>query len=113
MVKNNLIGSWSFLIGVVIAILIGLGVGVNLTPVVTSVLVLLGVIVGLLAVGSKEVEPFVKASVLMLLAALVGKDILSTVRLVNLGSVIDALVALMVPAAVIVALKEGFAISKR
>ena len=111
--NNNTVGSWAFLIGVVIAVLVGLGVGVNLTSTVTSVLVLLGLIVGLLAVSSKDVEPFVMASVVVLLAAFVGKGVLSEVTLVNLGSVMDAIVALIVPAAVIVSLKEAFAIAKK
>jgi len=111
--KNNLLGSWSFLVGIVLAILVGLGVGISLTPTVTAVLVLLGLIVGLLAVSAKDVEPFVMATVVILLAAFVGKGILSNVTLLNLGSVLDAIVALMVPAAVIVALKEAFAIAKK
>ena len=111
--KNNLVGSWSFLVGMVLAVLVGLGVGVSLTPTVTAVLALLGLIVGLLAVSSKDVEPFVMAAIVVLLAAFVGKEVLSTVTLINLGSVLDAIVAMMVPAAVIVALKEAFAIAKK
>lgn len=111
--QQNMVGSWSFLVGIVLAILVGLGVGVSLTPTVTAVLALLGLIVGLLAVSSKDVEPFVMATIVVLLAAFVGRDVLSAVTLVNLGSVLDAIVALMVPAAVIVALKEAFAIAKK
>lgn len=111
--QQNMVGSWSFLVGIVLAILVGLGVGVSLTPTVTAVLALLGLIVGLLAVSSKDVEPFIMATVVVLLAAFVGKEVLSVVTLVNLGSVLDAIVALMVPAAVIVALKEAFAIAKK
>ena len=111
--QQNMVGSWSFLVGIVLAVLVGLGVGVSLTPTVTAVLALLGVIVGLLAVSARDVEPFVMDTIVVLLAAFVGRDVLSAVTLVNLGSVLDAVVALMVPAAVIVALKEAFAIAKK
>jgi len=111
--QENLVGSWSFLIGIVIAVLVGLGVGVTLSSTVTAVLVLLGLIVGLLAVSSKDVEPFVMASIVVLLAAFVGKDVVSAVTFIELGTVLDAMVALLVPAAVIVALKEAFAIAKK
>lgn len=116
MAKNTLIGSWSFLIGVVIAILVGLGVAnVALTPIVVSVLILLGIIVGLLSVGAKEVEPFVMTSVVVMLAAFIGKQsgVFDGVNFVNIVSVLDALTAMIVPAAVIVALKEAFSIAKR
>ena len=113
MAKVNLLGSWAFLIGVIIAVLVGLGVWVSLSPTVVAVLVLLGLIVGLLTIGAKEVEPFVMASIAFLLAAFIGKDVLGTVTLVNLGSVLDAIIALVVPATVVVALKEVFEMSKK
>jgi len=114
MAKVNLLGSWAFLIGVIIAVLVGLGVWVSLSPTVVAVLVLLGLIIGLLTIGAKEVEPFVMASIAFLLAAYIGKDVLGTVTpIINLGSVLDAIIALVVPATVIVALKEVFNIAKK
>ena len=113
MAKVNLLGSWSFLIGVIIAVLVGLGVGVNLTPNVVAILALLGLIVGLLTIGAKEVEPFVMASIAFLLAAFIGEDVLGMVTLVNLGVVLKAIIALVVPATVVVALKEVFNIAKK
>ena len=113
MAKVNLLGSWAFLIGVIIAILVGLGVGVSLSPTVVAILVLLGLVVGLLTIGAKEVEPFVMASVAFLLAAFIGKDVLGMVTLVNLSGVLQAIIALVVPATVVVALKEVFEMSKK
>jgi len=114
MAKVNLLGSWAFLIGVIIAILVGLGVWVpTLTSTVVAVLVLLGLIIGLLTIGAKEVEPFVMASIAFLLAAFIGHDVLAKVTLVNLAGVLDAIIALVVPALVVVALKEVFEIAKK
>ena len=114
MAKVNLLGSWAFLIGIIIAVLVGLGVWVSLSPTVVAVLVLLGLIIGLLTIGAKEVEPFVMASIAFLLAAYIGKDVLGTVTpIINLGSVLDAIIALVVPATVVVALKEVFNIAKK
>ncbi len=113
MAKVNLLGSWAFLIGVIIAILVGLGVGVSLNPTVVAVLVLLGLVVGLLTVGAKEVEPFILASIAFLLAAYIGDNVLGMVTLVNLSSVLQAIIALVVPATIVVALKEVFEIAKK
>jgi hypothetical protein len=113
MAKVNLLGSWAFLIGVIIAVLVGLGVGVSLSSNVVAILVLLGLVVGLLTISAKEVEPFVMASVAFLLAAFIGKDVLGMVTLVNLSSVLQAIIALVVPATVVVALKEVFEIAKK
>ena len=113
MAKVNLLGSWAFLIGVIIAVLVGLGVGVSLNPTVVAILVLLGLVVGLLTIGAKEVEPFVMASIAFLLAAYIGADVLGMVTLVNLSSVLQAIIALVVPATVVVALKEVFEIAKK
>ena len=111
--KANLLGSWAFLIGVVIAVLVGLGsygLGLTLSATVVAILALLGLIIGLLAVSAKEVEPFVLASIAILLAAYIGMDVMA---LVKLGGVLEALIALVVPAAVVVALKEVFSIAKK
>lgn len=115
MAKVNLLGSWAFLIGIIIAVLVGLGQWISIVnPNVVAVLVLLGLIIGLLTISAKEVEPFVMASIAFLLAAYIGKDVLDAVTpIINLSGVLDAIIALVVPATVVVALKEVFNIAKK
>ena len=112
MAKTNFLGSWAFLVGVVIAVLVGLGIG-TLGSTMIAVLVLLGLVTGLLAVSAKEIEPFVLASIAVLLASYIGMDVLKAVTFVQLDVVLQAIIALVVPAAVVVALKEVFQIAKK
>jgi hypothetical protein len=111
MAKSNIIGGWAFVIGIVIAILIG--IGVPLTDTVIAILVVLGIIIGLLNIASKHVQPFMLASIAVLLASYMGKAVLGMVPYVKLGSALDAITALVVPAIIIVALKEVFEIAKK
>ena len=50
------VGGWSFLAGVVIAVI--LGVMGERTPTTTNILLVLGLIVGLLNITGKEIVPF-------------------------------------------------------
>ena len=114
--KGNMLGGWAFLLGVVIAVLVGLSTQVNLitlTPTVVLVLAVLGLLVGLLAVGAKDEEPFVHASAVILIAALVGKEVLAGASYLNLGDLLTAVVALMAPAAVLISLREAFGIVRK
>jgi hypothetical protein len=111
MAKSNIIGGWAFVIGIVIAILIG--IGVPLTDTVVAVLVVLGIIIGLLNISDKEVNAFMMASIAVLLAAYIGGSVLSKVPFVSLGNALMSIEAMVVPAIIIVALKEVFEIAKK
>lgn len=111
MAKSNLIGGWAFVIGIVIAILIG--IGVPLTDTVVAILVVLGIIIGLLNIADKEVQSFMLASIAVLLAAYMGGAVLDKVPFVKLGNALSAIMAMVVPAIIIVALKEVFSIAKK
>ena len=111
MAKSNILGGWAFVIGIVIAILIG--IGVPLTDTIIAILVVIGIIIGLLNIADKEVQPFMLASIAVLLAAYMGSGVLAKVPLVNLGNALNAIMAMVVPAIIIVALKEVFEIAKK
>ena len=111
MAKSNIIGGWAFVIGIVIAILIG--IGVTLTDTIIAVLVVLGIIIGLLNIADKEVQPFMLASIGVLLASYMGGTVLAKVPYLSLGGALQAIMAMVVPAIIIVALKEVFEIAKK
>ena len=111
MAKSNIIGGWAFVIGIIIAILIG--IGIPLTDMILAILVVLGIIIGLLNIADKEVQPFMLASIAVLLASYMGGNVLAKVPLVDLSSALQAIMALVVPAIIIVALKEVFEIAKK
>ncbi|HLC53198.1 MAG TPA: hypothetical protein VJK03_01525 [Candidatus Nanoarchaeia archaeon] len=116
--RENLWGAWAFLVGVVLAVLVGALAGNRINPLILGILAVLGLIVGYF-VSEKDVQTFLLASVslvivsysgisgLVLNAALVGIDI---GRLIS--GILGALIALFVPATIIVALKTVFSLAK-
>ena len=110
---GNLIGAWAFLIGVILAAVIGLFtkfVGAETYTTISMILVVLGIIVGLLNVANKESSGFLLAGVVLVLVSFMGQSVLSIIPQVRL--ILGALLTLFVPATIIVALKSVFEISK-
>ena len=116
--KENLVGAWAFLIGIVLAVLVGIFAGNKINQVILGVLAVLGLVVGYF-VGEKDVQTFLLASVslvivsymgiqgLVLSAAIAGVDIGQI-----LSTILGALLVLLVPATIVVALKTVFSLSK-
>ncbi len=110
--KQNILGAWAFLIGVILAIVVGL-LGLGATEgTYAIVLVILGIIIGLLNIGGAELKEFMLAgTVLVIVSALGGQTYLGLIPYV--GEIIKALVVLFVPATIVVALKAVFVLAKR
>jgi hypothetical protein len=107
--RSNMIGSWAFLIGVILAV--GLGaMGTQITATLVGVLVVLGLIVGLLNISGDEAGNFLMAGAVLLIAANFGKDVVASVDM--LKNILDALLILFVPATIIVAVKYAFSLAK-
>lgn len=103
---SNIIGKYGLIAGVVIAILIGLfGVG---STALLWVLVVLGLLIGLLNIKGGEEIPFLIAVTVLVIVSYMSKGALEPI---GLEPVLDAIMALIVPAAIIVALKEVFAVA--
>jgi drug/metabolite transporter (DMT)-like permease len=112
MAKNtNLIGAWAFLIGVLLAIIVGIfQLGANET--LSVILVVLGIIIGVLNITGTEIKEFMIAgTVLVIVSALGGQSYLGLIPYV--GDTLRALVVLFVPATIVVALKAVFSLAKR
>ena len=101
------LGSWAFLLGVILAVLFGL---LPHAPWVTWVLVLLGLIIGLLNITDKEVTPFLMAGVVLVITSSLGGEVFGTVAI--LGNILTNMLTLFVPATIIVALKSVFSLAK-
>lgn len=109
MAKNsNLIGSWAFLIGVVLAIVLGL-LG-QTTPTLNTILVVIGVIVGLLNVTGAEAGPFLMSGAVLIIASALSQDALGSIAW--LARIINALLVIFVPATIIVAIRNVFSIAR-
>ncbi len=112
MAKDNTvqrIGAWAFILGVILAIIIGLfGTGQAWVSTWTSILVLLGLIVGLLNVTAKETRDYLLSAVVLVIVAGFGVQQLGSVSVVGpyLAGILAAIMSFVIPATVVVALKE-------
>lgn len=100
-------GSWAFIIGVVLAIVIGLlgtSVFAGFASMLPLVFVILGIVIGLLNISDKEITSFLVAVVALLVAGGVDWSLIPTVGGM-LGSIFANIASLMAPAAVIVGIK--------
>ena len=108
--KQNIIGGWAFLVGVILAIIIGAGV-VSASAGLTLVLVIIGIVVGLLNISGEEVSSFLLSGAVLIIASSLGNNELGSVRI--LGGILSALLSIFVPATIIVAIKNVFTLAKR
>jgi len=106
------VGSWAFIIGVVVALLLGI-FSAGDTPVATTVLIVLGLIVGLLNVTGRETTPFLLAAVSLVIVSYMGGPVFSTVAQIGpkLQGVLGAITTFVIPATIIVALKAIYALA--
>lgn len=124
--RENSFGAWAFLAGVILSIIIGLSTSSFLSiskitaysPQIYAVLVLLGLIVGFsIKVSGNDSQTFLIAGAILVIVSKFGMD---SVRgsLIGIGigdtvaSGFGALLALFVPATIIVALKTVFSMAK-
>lgn len=107
--KMGVIGSWAFLIGVILAVVLGL-LGMVSGGWITT-LVVIGLIVGLLNVTDQEAMPFLMSGAVLIIASSLGQNE-ALASIPYLKGVLDALLLIFVPATIIVAVKNVFSIAK-
>jgi hypothetical protein len=119
--RENLIGAWAFLAGLIIAIVMGIISSVTkitTDPFLYGVLAALGIIMGYF-VAEKDVRTFLLATVSVVVVCFAGiqAQILNSAiigigfnRLV--GAILGALLMLFIPSAIVVALKTVFSLAK-
>mgnify|MGYP001558785734 FL=1 len=104
------IGEWAFIIGVLIAIVMGLFSGTLTGDVkgwLVLLLVVLGLIVGMLNVTAGESTPFLVAAVALLLTGTVGSTLSNIPRIGEyLQGIVVNIAVFVTPAAIVVALKS-------
>ena len=112
--RKNLIGSWSFLIGIFFAIVLGLGfTGAYQTEILWAVF-LLGIVVGLLNIAVEEIGGFLTSGTVLVLVSFLGIQV-GTFDAVapSITNMLTGILTLFVPATIIVALKAVFAYAYR
>ncbi len=113
MVKASLgdvIGGWAFLIGVLLAVVVGLFPAAGTTAVLT-VLVVVGLLIGFLNVGDKEVTQFLFSGLVLVLIGNAGGSLTELVPF--LAGILSALMAVFIPATVVVAVKNVLNLARR
>lgn len=117
--KENNLGAYAFLAGVVLAIVVGIFQKYLVGP--TSefpyiTLLVLGLIVGFLNAGDKDSNTFLIASLSIVIVGGLGNSTLLFISNLNqslnfLSEIMKALLVLFIPATIIVALKTVFSIT--
>ncbi len=107
------VGSWAFIIGVIIALIVGIVDKGQGSAWMVSILILLGLIVGFLNVTGKETTPFLLASLSLVIVSSFGGTSFANVATVGpyLEGTLSALITFVVPATIIVALKAIWALA--
>jgi len=120
--KMKGIGAWAFIIGVVLALVLGLfsiQLGPNIYNGILGLLIISGILVGLLNVNSNDSSKFLLAAVSLVIVSFMGGSVISALGTVSflkigiiLGEVLNALLFLFIPATIIVALKSVLEIAR-
>lgn len=117
--RENLLGAYAFLVGVVLAIIFGLFNQSleNASGIFYSALVIIGLFVGYMNVGDKNSSTFLFASIAMIIVGSLGADPLKYVAANNwvvtsLRNILGSLLILFIPATIIVSLKTVFSLAK-
>ena len=113
------VGNYSFIIGVILAVVLGLASSQlgGASAWLWSVLVVLGLIVGFLNVSGKETKEFLWVTVALVVVAFAGSAQVSSWEKIQyigpyLKGVFDSILAFVVPASVVVALKDVWELAK-
>ncbi len=117
--RENLVGAFAFLVGVIFAIVMGILQDTVVTSgsnVPYAFLMILGIVVGFLNAGDRDSITFLIASLALVIVSGFGQSALiyvSTIPILSsLNSILAALLVMFVPATIIVALKVVFSTTK-
>jgi len=122
--RENTLGAWAFLIGVVLAVIIGLSASFISIPLVTKynaqiygILAVLGLIIGSMNIASKDSPTFMLAGAILVVVSKFGMEgVTGSLIGIQIGdmmtSIFGAFLAIFVPATIVVALKTVFSIAK-
>jgi hypothetical protein len=126
--EMEMISRWAYLLFVIIAVVMGLVVGymawsegswadvANVNGVVLLVMLVLGIIIGITSITTKEVTPFLIATIALVVAA--SANVWSPLDQIHAlldfwaTGILNYIVAFAAPAAVIIAIKEVLTIAK-
>lgn len=100
--------SWAFLIALVLAVILGFMGPADTTWAV--VLVIIGLVAGLLNVGSHESEAFLISGAVLIIASSQGGD--SVAGVAYLSDILNNILLVFVPATIVVAVRNVFNLAR-
>lgn len=117
--KENLIGAWVFLIGVILAVITGLFqslLGLSTSTMLYGFLVVIGLLIGIMNAGDKDSITFLLATLSLVIVSGMGQSTLIFLSnlspvLSKLSAILSSLLVMFIPATIIVALKVVFSIA--
>jgi hypothetical protein len=104
------IGHYSFLAGIVIAIIVGLVPSLR-GDIAIWIMIVLGIIVGLLNITAKEINSFLIAAISLIIASSASALSLAVIW-TGLTAILGNVIIFIAPAAIIVAVKSVFALAQ-
>ncbi len=114
--KGKSLGAWIFLIGVIIAIVLGLfsaKLSAGTQGIVLAILIIVGLVIGFMNVSGGETQRFLLASVILVIVSAMGEGAIPSGMIGGyVVAILNALLVLFVPATIVVALKSLFVIAK-
>ncbi len=110
---SNQLGSWSFLIGFVLAVLLGLGFTGAYQSQMVWLVFLAGLIVGFLNITADEVSGFLTAGTVLVLVSFLGQGAGAFEGVApQIVGVLKGILTLFVPATLIVAVKGAWTLAR-
>ena len=111
MAGDNKLGSWSFIIGLILAVVLGLGL-TSYQSVLVWLLFLAGIVVGLLNVTAKETQSFLTAGTILALLAYLGISVNVFAGADVIVNILKGVLMLFIPATIVVSLKAVYELAK-
>ena len=111
-----MLGSWSFLVGLLLAILLGVGLTGPYAAQMNWAVFLLGIVIGLLNITSSEASAFLTSGTVLVLVSYLGANVLGEAAgglgIDLLVSVLNSVLVLFVPATIVVAVRAVFGLAR-
>ncbi len=114
---TNKVIAYSFTVGIVIALILGLITNMlppGVVPVLTSLLILAGIVVGFFNINPSETKDYVIFVTAIVIVTSLGGGILGKVQLIGpyLESVLASIMAFILPSVIIVGIKAVIGLAK-
>ena len=109
---GNKLGSWSFIVGLLLAVVLGVGWAEKYHIAIVWVVFLMGIIVGIFNVTAKETQAFLTAGTILALIAYLGINVGVFADVMIIQNILRSILTLFIPSTIIVALKAVYELAK-